>query len=56
MVCSLSFQQDIWDTHNKVNERLKEEESLGTGDPKFLKMLWPPKQLCLSCYRSLQEK
>ncbi|XP_010254441.1 PREDICTED: sulfhydryl oxidase 2-like isoform X2 [Nelumbo nucifera] len=47
----------LWDTHNKVNERLKkEEESLGTGDPKFPKMLWPPKQLCPSCYRSLKKK
>ncbi|KAL0799597.1 hypothetical protein Bca101_054772 [Brassica carinata] len=41
----------LWSTHNKVNERLKkDEDSLGTGDPKFPKMIWPPKQLCPSCY------
>ncbi|KAJ7943048.1 Sulfhydryl oxidase [Quillaja saponaria] len=41
----------LWSAHNKVNERLiKEEASLGTGDPKFPKMIWPPKQLCSSCY------
>ncbi|KAL8112217.1 hypothetical protein AgCh_019782 [Apium graveolens] len=41
----------LWTAHNKVNERLKKEEaSLGTGDPKFPKILWPPKQLCPSCY------
>ncbi|CAI0431784.1 unnamed protein product [Linum tenue] len=43
----------LWSTHNKVNERLMEEEaSLGTGDPKFPKMIWPPKQLCPACYGS----
>ncbi|ONK81701.1 uncharacterized protein A4U43_C01F32000 [Asparagus officinalis] len=43
----------LWTTHNKVNVRLmKEEKDLGTGDPKFPKMIWPPKQLCPSCYRS----
>lgn len=41
----------LWSAHNKVNERLiKEEASLGTEDPKFLKMIWPPKQLCSSCH------
>ncbi|XP_004496992.1 sulfhydryl oxidase 2 isoform X2 [Cicer arietinum] len=41
----------LWNSHNKVNERLmKEEASLGTGDPKFPKTIWPPKQLCSSCY------
>ncbi|KAF7827708.1 sulfhydryl oxidase 2 isoform X1 [Senna tora] len=41
----------LWNAHNKVNERLmKEEASLGTGDPKFPKMIWPPKQLCPTCY------
>lgn len=41
----------LWSSHNKVNERLmKEEASLGTGDPKFPKTIWPPKQLCPSCY------
>lgn len=29
---------------------MKEEASLGTGDPKFPKTVWPPKQLCSSCY------
>ncbi|KAG7032047.1 Sulfhydryl oxidase 1 [Cucurbita argyrosperma subsp. argyrosperma] len=43
----------LWRTHNKVNERLyKEEETMGTADPKFPKMIWPPMQLCASCYRS----
>lgn len=46
----------LWNAHNKVNERLmKEEESLGTGDPKFPKAIWPPKQLCPSCYPSQRE-
>ncbi|CAK8573951.1 unnamed protein product [Lathyrus sativus] len=41
----------LWSSHNKVNERLrKEEASIGTGDPKFPKTVWPPKQLCSSCY------
>ncbi|XP_068641026.1 sulfhydryl oxidase 2 isoform X1 [Aristolochia californica] len=43
----------LWATHNEVNKRLmKEEADLGTGDPKFPKMIWPPKQLCSSCYLS----
>ena len=43
----------LWNAHNKVNTRLiKEEASMKTGDPKFPKMIWPPKQLCPSCYRS----
>ncbi|XP_057961429.1 sulfhydryl oxidase 2 isoform X2 [Malania oleifera] len=43
----------LWSAHNNVNERLvKEEASLGTGDPKFPKIIWPPKQLCSSCYSS----
>ncbi|CAA2984257.1 sulfhydryl oxidase 2-like isoform X2 [Olea europaea var. sylvestris] len=47
----------LWNAHNKVNERLmKEETSLGTGDPKFPKLIWPPKQLCSSCYRSQNAK
>ncbi|XP_022881976.1 sulfhydryl oxidase 2-like isoform X1 [Olea europaea var. sylvestris] len=47
----------LWNAHNKVNERLmKEEASLGTGDPKFPKVIWPPKQLCPSCYRSQNSK
>ncbi|CAN8312232.1 unnamed protein product [Cochlearia groenlandica] len=47
----------LWSTHNKVNERLeKEEASLGTGDPKYPKMIWPPKQLCPTCYLSTTQK
>ncbi|KAL6609524.1 hypothetical protein ACP70R_039493 [Stipagrostis hirtigluma subsp. patula] len=43
----------LWSAHNKVNERLmKEEKNLGTDDPSFPKVIWPPKQLCPSCYRS----
>ncbi|KAK4260731.1 hypothetical protein QN277_003809 [Acacia crassicarpa] len=41
----------LWSAHNKVNERLrKAEAALGTGDAKFPKLIWPPKQLCPSCY------
>lgn len=47
----------LWNSHNKVNERLiKEESSLGTGDPKFPKMIWPHKQFCPSCYLSQSQK
>ncbi|KAG1346977.1 sulfhydryl oxidase 2 [Cocos nucifera] len=43
----------LWSTHNKVNERLmKEEKALETGDPRFPKVIWPPEQLCPSCYLS----
>ncbi|KAI3855526.1 hypothetical protein MKW92_043334 [Papaver armeniacum] len=36
----------LWTAHNQVNERLiKEEATHKTGDPKFPKMIWPPKQL-----------
>lgn len=30
---------------------MKAEASLETADPKFPKVIWPPKQLCESCYR-----
>ncbi|KAK4409679.1 Sulfhydryl oxidase 1 [Sesamum angolense] len=41
----------LWEAHNKVNKRLmKEEPSLGTADPEFPKVMWPPRQLCPSCY------
>ncbi|XP_024021588.1 sulfhydryl oxidase 2 isoform X1 [Morus notabilis] len=47
----------LWSAHNKVNVRLiKEEASLETVDPKFPKMIWPPKQLCPSCYRSHNQR
>ncbi|XP_018678201.2 sulfhydryl oxidase 1 isoform X1 [Musa acuminata AAA Group] len=47
----------LWRAHNKVNERLnKEEKALGTGDPRFPKIIWPPKQLCRSCYVSSSRK
>ncbi|KAH6827781.1 quiescin-sulfhydryl oxidase 1 [Perilla frutescens var. hirtella] len=43
----------LWSAHNKVNERLmKDEASLETGDPEFPKTIWPPRQLCPSCYQS----
>lgn len=35
---------------------MKEEESLGTGDPKFPKIIWPPKQSCSSCYQSQSDE
>ncbi|XP_016685674.2 sulfhydryl oxidase 2 isoform X1 [Gossypium hirsutum] len=48
---SRDFALWLWSAHNEVNERLmKEEASLKTGDPKFPKTIWPPKQLCPSCY------
>ncbi|KAJ9548959.1 hypothetical protein OSB04_021502 [Centaurea solstitialis] len=41
----------LWTAHNEVNERLKKEEaSLGTGDPKFPKSIWPSQRLCPTCY------
>ncbi|KAL6573768.1 Sulfhydryl oxidase 1 [Orobanche hederae] len=47
----------LWNAHNKVNERLiKEESSPGTGDPLFPKVVWPPRQLCPSCYTSRNAK
>lgn len=47
----------LWGAHNSVNERLmKVEASLGTGDPKYPKMIWPPKSLCPSCYLSTSRK
>ncbi|WOL17559.1 sulfhydryl oxidase 1-like isoform X1 [Canna indica] len=43
----------LWHAHNKVNQRLMvKEKELGTGDPRFPKIMWPPKQLCPSCYLS----
>ncbi|KAL2324188.1 hypothetical protein Fmac_023246 [Flemingia macrophylla] len=47
----------LWSSHNKVNVRLmKEEVSLDTADPKFPKIIWPPKQLCSSCHLGLDQK
>ncbi|KAL2938381.1 Sulfhydryl oxidase 2 [Bienertia sinuspersici] len=47
----------LWDAHNKVNERLsKDEDALGTGDPNYPKIIWPPKKLCPSCHLSSSEK
>ncbi|XP_011070653.1 sulfhydryl oxidase 2 isoform X1 [Sesamum indicum] len=47
----------LWDAHNKVNKRLmKEEASAETGDPKFPKIIWPPRQLCPSCYLNKNSK
>lgn len=31
---------------------MKEEASLGTGDPNFPKIIWPPRLLCSSCCQS----
>lgn len=43
----------LWDVHNEVNDRVgKEETSLGTGDPKFLKKPWPPASLCDLCWKA----
>ncbi|KAJ4974016.1 hypothetical protein NE237_007190 [Protea cynaroides] len=44
----------LWSTHNKVNERLMVEEA--SPDPKFPKIIWPPKKLCPSCYLSTSKK
>lgn len=50
---SRDFALWLWSAHNNVSERLmKEEASLGTGDPNFPKIIWPPRQLCSSCYLS----
>lgn len=35
---------------------MKEEASLGTADPEFPKIIWPPRQLCPSCYLSKSGK
>lgn len=35
---------------------MKEEASMKTGDPMFPKSVWPAKQLCPSCYHSLNQK
>ncbi|XP_038725303.1 sulfhydryl oxidase 2-like isoform X2 [Tripterygium wilfordii] len=54
---SRDFALWLWRAHNKVNERLmKDEASLGTGDPKFPKIIWPSKQLCSSCSLSHGQK
>eukprot|EP00252_Welwitschia_mirabilis_P004192 TRINITY_DN1444_c0_g1_i2.p1 TRINITY_DN1444_c0_g1~~TRINITY_DN1444_c0_g1_i2.p1 ORF type:complete len:222 (+),score=28.70 TRINITY_DN1444_c0_g1_i2:103-768(+) len=47
----------IWNAHNQVNQRLMvEEATLGTGDPKFPKVIWPPKHLCSTCQISSSKK
>ncbi|CAN6803655.1 unnamed protein product [Brassica oleracea var. botrytis] len=47
----------VWSTHNRVNERLmKDEASLSTGDPLFPKIIWPPRELCPSCYLSSDQE
>ena len=35
---------------------MKKEASLGTGDPKFPKVIWPSKQLCPVCDLSLNRR
>ncbi|XP_042413279.1 sulfhydryl oxidase 1-like [Zingiber officinale] len=39
----------LWKAHNEVNERL-------VIDPRFPKIIWPPNQLCPSCYTSSSVK
>ncbi|XP_074579696.1 sulfhydryl oxidase 1-like [Curcuma longa] len=47
----------LWRAHNEVNERLmKVEKDMGTSDPRFPKTIWPPNQLCPSCYASSSPK
>ncbi|KAH7298248.1 hypothetical protein KP509_25G033600 [Ceratopteris richardii] len=47
----------LWNAHNEVNERVgKVEASLGTGDPKFVKELWPTQTLCKSCWNEGVER
>ncbi|KAJ4959754.1 hypothetical protein NE237_019664 [Protea cynaroides] len=47
----------LWTTHNTINERLMvEEASLGTGNQKFPKIIWPSKELCPTCYLSMSTK
>mmetsp|Transcript_66163 Transcript_66163/g.123480 ORF Transcript_66163/g.123480 Transcript_66163/m.123480 type:complete len:467 (+) Transcript_66163:79-1479(+) len=42
-----------WETHNKVNARLRQEEAdSGEGDPGFVKMQWPAPGLCPGCRAS----
>ncbi|KAL3654461.1 Sulfhydryl oxidase 1 [Castilleja foliolosa] len=54
---SRDFALWLWEAHNKVNERLiKDEASLGTGDPQFPKTIWPPRQICPSCYQNGKSK
>ncbi|KAK8913713.1 Sulfhydryl oxidase 1 [Platanthera zijinensis] len=47
----------LWRSHNIVNERLmREEKELETSDPRYPKMIWPPKKLCPSCLISVGKK
>lgn len=41
----------LWQTHNRVSKRLKEEE----GDTDGRHEAWPSKQLCPSCFRESDE-
>mmetsp|Transcript_36687 Transcript_36687/g.84407 ORF Transcript_36687/g.84407 Transcript_36687/m.84407 type:complete len:463 (+) Transcript_36687:93-1481(+) len=42
-----------WAVHNEVNARLYiEEAESGAGDPGFVKMQWPPPDLCPACRTS----
>ncbi|KAH0869413.1 hypothetical protein HID58_076435 [Brassica napus] len=55
--CRLHFIDMCLSTHNRVNERLmKDEASLSTGDPLFPKIIWPPRELCPSCYLSSDQE
>eukprot|EP01024_Parvocaulis_polyphysoides_P065981 TRINITY_DN771_c2_g1_i2.p1 TRINITY_DN771_c2_g1~~TRINITY_DN771_c2_g1_i2.p1 ORF type:complete len:507 (-),score=38.97 TRINITY_DN771_c2_g1_i2:826-2346(-) len=47
----------MWNTHNKVNKRLaQEEKDEGTGDPGFPKIQWPPASVCSDCYLTNNEQ
>lgn len=35
---------------------MKVEKDMGTSDPRFPKTIWPPNQLCASCYASSSPK
>eukprot|EP01023_Acetabularia_acetabulum_P003730 TRINITY_DN11545_c0_g1_i2.p1 TRINITY_DN11545_c0_g1~~TRINITY_DN11545_c0_g1_i2.p1 ORF type:complete len:521 (-),score=66.06 TRINITY_DN11545_c0_g1_i2:596-2116(-) len=46
----------MWQSHNKVNKRLaQEEKEQGTGDAGFPKLQWPPVSLCSDCYLTNNE-
>uniref|UniRef100_A0A0D6QYW0 Sulfhydryl oxidase n=1 Tax=Araucaria cunninghamii TaxID=56994 RepID=A0A0D6QYW0_ARACU len=56
LISRVEFVLWLWRSHNEVNERLMTEEAdVGTGDPKFPKMIWPPKNLCASCRLSTKK-
>ncbi|XP_024523489.1 sulfhydryl oxidase 2 isoform X2 [Selaginella moellendorffii] len=51
---SINSRRDLvlwfWRAHNQVNKRVGDAEAESkTGDPKFPKQQWPPKELCTAC-------